>query len=132
MASLRLVEDRYAVTKNVYALCRDSSASIDSHRFRVTAARRRGLYQYEVQNIMSPQKGSRDLEDDRLRDVVSMARDGNTLCMAQRGPAVGGRGVYSIIDLKSGDVTSIFDFPEETIPLVKCISRNEVRDTSLL
>lgn len=132
MSSLRIVEDKYAVTKNIYSLCRDSAADVRSHHFHVTAARKKGLYQFEVQSIMSPQKGARDLEDDRFRDVVSMARDGSTMAIAQRGPSVGGRGVYSVVNLRTGDVTSLFDFPDQTLPLVKYVSHNEVSDTDVV
>mmetsp|Transcript_25377 Transcript_25377/g.76453 ORF Transcript_25377/g.76453 Transcript_25377/m.76453 type:complete len:901 (+) Transcript_25377:89-2791(+) len=125
MNSLRTVDDKYAVTKSVFELCRDAAADIRSHNFNITAARKKGLYQFEVNNIMSPQKGARDLEDDRFRDVVSMARDGNTCCIAQRGPSVGGKGVYSVVNLRSGDATSLFEFPDKTIPLVKYVSHNE-------
>jgi hypothetical protein len=106
-------------------ICRDSAADVRSHHFHVTAAKKRGVYQFEVQNIMAPQKGAKDVEDDRLRDVVDMARDGGVVCLAQR--AIGGpTGMYNMVNLRTAEITSLFPFEERTMPLVKYVSHNEV------
>jgi len=67
----------------------------------------------------------RDLDDDRYRGVVSMARDGNKLCVVQETAAK--TKMVGMVNLTDGTINTVWDADVSTIPIVKRLSHNEVR-----
>lgn len=118
METLQLVEDKHAVVKGILMFCRDEGVDISAQTFNITAAKKKGIYQYEFFRTLIAQKGSVSLEDAEYRDVAAMSRDGNTLCLAQRK-------MYNIVDLERGEVTPLFPYDQQTHPLIKFIGPNE-------
>lgn len=114
------VKDRTALVKNIQQLVRDDGVDLNTRTVNMTATRKKlqGLYHYEFFGSLNPQKGTRDLEEERHRDVVCMARDGNNLCVAQRNQ-------YNIVNLVDGELIELFPFTGDTMPMIKNVGSNE-------
>eukprot|EP00040_Diaphanoeca_grandis_P040391 m.261755 g.261755 ORF g.261755 m.261755 type:complete len:903 (+) comp43078_c0_seq1:282-2990(+) len=114
------VKERAGPIKNIQQICRDDGVEINTRVVNITATRKKllGIFHYEFFGSLNPQKGTRDLEEEKHREVVCMARDGNSLCVAQRNQ-------YNIINLVDGEVNEVFPFTDDTMPLIKYVGSNE-------
>lgn len=95
--------------------------------FSVIKKKDRGISPYEFFNgTLAPLKGGsrlRDLEDDRFRGVVSMARDGNRVCVVQETPNK--TKTVAVVNLSDGYYNAVWDDDVSTTPIVKRLSQNE-------
>ena len=119
-----------AKEKDFKLLCRDEGLDLANRTVTLSAVKRkdRGISPYEFFNgTLAPLKGSRmrDLDDDRYRGVVSMARDGNKLCVVQETPAK--TKMVGMVNLAEGTINTVWDADVSTAPIVKRLSHNEVR-----
>lgn len=85
MATLTLlVEAR--VVKGVTLLCRDEGADLAlSPDIDFTAVKKKGLYSFECGEAgLLPHKTLKDLDEGDHKDTIALARDGATVCAAQK------------------------------------------------
>lgn len=109
-------------------LCRDEAHDLAGRNTSLSVVKKkdRGIYPYEFfGGALAPLRGSkiRDLEDDRFRGVISMARDGNKVCVVQETPSK--TKLVAMINLIHGSVNTVWEADVPVAPLVRRLGPNE-------
>eukprot|EP00039_Didymoeca_costata_P027017 m.17221 g.17221 ORF g.17221 m.17221 type:complete len:869 (-) comp5949_c0_seq1:1100-3706(-) len=122
METLEIVEkDKRKNLTGVNKICRDSGSDLSTYggcRFSMSRPKK-GIYHFKVsEGALLQDKEFRELEGDKYRDVISLARDGSYICFAQKTS-------YSIVNCNNMTPIKLSDFKPPTVGLVTRVSKNE-------